>query len=376
MKKIVYCTPSLYIAGGVERVLTTEVNWLAENTDHDITIILTDGDDKKPYYPLSPKIHIINLNINFEQIWGKSFLKKGLIYLNLQRKYKKELTRTLLEIRPDITISLLRREINFICDIKDGSKKFGWLHITRGNYRNFEPGQTNFIKDLFSKFWMSSLIHQLKKLDQFIVLTEEDKKNWSEIEKVIAIPNPLPFITEKRSKLTRKQVLSVGRYSHEKGYDMLLEAWSIVHKKHPDWVLQTYGSGNKEPIEELAKHLNLGGSCIINGPTDNIIDKYCESSLYVLSSRFEGFGMVLVEAMSCGLPCVSFACPCGPKEILDNGQTGLLAENGNIQDLADKINQVIENQDLLLNLRQKALMKTNAYKIEIIMKQWLNLLNN
>ena len=141
--KIVYCTPALYMAGGVERVLTLKANFFAEHFGYDITIILTEGKDKPLFYPLSDKIKVINLDINFEELWACSFLKKIYVYLKKQRKYKKELTTELMRIRPDITISLLRREINFLTSIHDGSKKIGELHVNRANYRNFEAGDSN-----------------------------------------------------------------------------------------------------------------------------------------------------------------------------------------------------------------------------------------
>lgn len=127
--KIVYCTPALYMAGGVERVLTLKAIYFAEHFGYDITIILTEGKDKPLFYPLSDRIKIVNLNVNFEELWTCSFVKKVSVYLSKQRIFKKRLTAELMRIRPDITVSLLRREINFINDIKDGSKKIGELHV-------------------------------------------------------------------------------------------------------------------------------------------------------------------------------------------------------------------------------------------------------
>lgn len=146
--KLVYITPALYMAGGVERVLTLKANYLAEHFGYDITIILTEGKDKPLFYPLSDKIKVINLGINFEELWHRSFMKKVFVYLKKQRQYKKLLTAELMRIHPDITISLLRREINFINEIKDGSKKIGELHVNRANYRNFKTEDANWLKNL------------------------------------------------------------------------------------------------------------------------------------------------------------------------------------------------------------------------------------
>ena len=220
--KIVYVTPALYMAGGVERVLTLKANYFADHLGYDITIILTEGKDKPLFYPLSEKIKVINLDIGFEELWSCSFFKKIFIYLRKQRQYKKALTNELMRLRPDITISLLRREINFINQIKDGSRKIGELHVNRANYRNFEANDTNIVKSLFAKIWMRSLVSKLKNLDQFVVLTNEDKIAWPELENVIVIPDPLSFIPESISPLTAKRVIAVGRYHYQKGFDLFL----------------------------------------------------------------------------------------------------------------------------------------------------------
>ena len=227
-KKIVYCTPSLYIPGGVERVLTTKANYLADVAGYDITIVLTDGKGKEPYYPLSHKVKIIQLDINFEELWHLSFFKKIFVYLKKQRIFKKKLTDTLMELRPDITVSLLRREINFLTSIKDGSKKVGEIHVNKDHYRNFEGNNVNFIKKQFSRWWLNSLIKRVKKLDRFIVLTHEDKEKWHEISKTEVIPNPIPNLSPDIGNLKNKKVIAVGRYTYQKGFDLLIEAWRLI----------------------------------------------------------------------------------------------------------------------------------------------------
>lgn len=365
--KIAYCTPSLYIPGGVERVLTTKANYLADVAGYDVYIILTDGKGKAPYYPLSDKIHVINLDINFEELWSLSFVKKGLVYLKKQRVFKKKLSKTLCELKPDITISLLRREINFLCDIKDGSKKIGEMHINRQNYRNFEAGDTNFVKRIFEQYWMSSLIKQLKRLDCFIVLSEEDKKNWKEIEHVVVMPNPLPPMAISQTSTTEnKKVIAVGRYVYQKGFDLLVEAWETVVEKHPDWHLHIYGKGDKHNYKDAP-------NCHFESAVENINDKYAESSIFVLSSRFEGFGMVIIEAMKCGVPAVSFACPCGPRDIITDGKDGFLVENGNTQQLAERICYLIEHDEERKNMGKNAIKTAKKYGIDEIGKQWVEL---
>lgn len=369
--KIVYLTPALYMAGGVERVLMLKANYFADYYDYDITIILTEGKDKPFFYPLSPKIKVINLDINFEELWTCSFIKKIFVYLKKQRLYRKLVEAELMRIRPDITISLLRREINFLTDIKDGSKKIGELHVNRANYRNFESGDSNFFKNIFAKFWMRSLVSKLKRLDRFVVLTHEDRQSWSELSNISVIPDPLSFAPTCVSTLTEKRVLAVGRYVYQKGFDLLLQAWSKIEKQNPDWQLAIFGEGDRTQYELLVNQLGIDASrCHLNGPTTDIQQEYANSSLFVFSSRFEGFGMVLIEAMACGLPVVSFACPCGPKDIILDGENGLLIENGNVDALADGLSRLMSDDQLRYSMSQVGLDSVQRFNISKITERW------
>ena len=375
--KIVYVTPALYMAGGVERVLTLKANYFAEHFGYDITIILTEGKDKPLFYPLSDKIKIINLNIGFEELWTCSFVKKIKVYLKKQRQFKQALTDELMLLRPDITISLLRREINFINEIKDGSRKIGELHVNRANYRNFEANDSNFIKNLFAKFWMQSLVSKLKQLDRFVVLTEEDKSAWSELHNICVIPDPLSFLPTQHSPLTEKRVIAVGRYVYQKGFDLLLHAWAKIEKQCSDWQLAIYGDGNRTPYEQQMKDLGIDGTrCHLNGPTADIQQEYINSSIFAFSSRFEGFGMVLVEAMACGLPVISFDCPCGPKDIIQDHVDGLLIANGNIEELAEAIIWMTQHPEQLKVMAAKAIDNVQRFKIDQIAEQWKSLFDS
>lgn len=369
--KIVYCTPALYMAGGVERVLTLKANYFAENFGYDITIILTEGKGKPLFYPLSAKVKVINLDIGFEDLWTCSFIKKVFVYLKKQHLFKKRLKQELLRIRPDITVSLLRRDINFITSINDGSMKVGELHVNRANYRNFEQGETNMFKNLFAKFWMRNLVSNLKQLDKFIVLTEEDRNNWVELDNIEVIPDPLTFSPSSYSPLTERRVIAVGRYVYQKGFDMLLQSWSIVEKECPDWSLTIIGQGNRLEYESLMDELHVDRSrCKLMGPTDTIQDEYMKSSLLVMSSRFEGFGMVLVEAMSCGLPVVSFDCPCGPKDIIQDHVDGLLVEKGNVEKLTESIIWMIQHPEQRKAMAVKAVENVRRFAIDKIAEKW------
>ena len=369
--KIVYCTPALYMAGGVERVLTLKANYFAEQFGYDITIILTEGKGKPLFYPLSDKVKVVNLDINFEELWTCSFLKKIIVYLRKQRRFRRLLKAELMRIRPDVTVSLLRREINFINDIKDGSRKIGELHVNRANYRNFEAGDANAIKNLFAKFWMHSLVAKLKKLDQFVVLTHEDRQAWPELTNVSVIPDPLSFVPVHKSTLTNKRVIAVGRYVYQKGFDLLLQVWAKIERQHPDWQLAVFGDGDRTPYLQQMQALGIDSSrCHLNGTVPDIQQEYVDSSLFVFSSRFEGFGMVLVEAMACGLPVVSFACPCGPKDIVKDGEDGLLVENGNLEAMAGALSRLMNDADLRQSMAQAGIENVKRFNIEQIAHKW------
>lgn len=370
--RIVYCTPALYFAGGMERVLTMKANYFAEHFGYDVTIILTDGKEKPIFYPLSDKVKVINLDIGFEELWTCSFLKKIFFYLKKQHLYKKLLNRELMRIRPDITVSMLRREINFINDIQDGSKKIGEIHINRANFRNFEGN--NALKNLFSKFWMNSLLSKLQRLDRFVVLTEKDKEAWVELKNVCVIPNPLSFTSTRRSTLSEKRIIAVGRYCHEKGYDLLLKAWVIVQNRTTDWRLEIFGEGDRTQYEEMVDTLNLDRHrCVLNGRSSRIQDEFLNSSLSVCSSKFEGFGLVITEAMACGLPVVSFDCPWGPRAIISDGEDGMLVENGNVDKLAEALVLMIQNPKQRKAMADKAIENVQRFRIDQIAGLWKSL---
>ena len=369
--KIAYCTPALYLAGGMERVLSLKVNYFAEHFDYDITIIITDGMGKKMFYPLSEKVKIINLDINFEELWNQPFLKKVMLYLKKQHLYKRKLTACLMQLHPDITVSMLRREINFITSIPDGSKKIGEIHINKAHFRTFEGNEKNVVKILFSKYWMHTLLGNLKKLDRFVVLTDSDKSSWYELNNVEVIPNPLSFTSTVNNDLINKRIISVGRYSYEKGYDYLLQAWASIQDQCGEWRLDVYGDGDQSSYDKLIDKLKIDRNrCALNPATQGIQKKFEESAIAVCSSRFEGFGLVIIEAMACGLPVVSFDCPWGPRSIIQNGKNGFLVENGNVDKLAEAMLKLVLDKDLRSEMGKNAKINVQRFSIDEIANKW------
>ena len=389
--KIVFCTPALYSTGGVERVVSYKASYFAEQLGYDVTIIVTEGKGRACYFLLSDNVKVINFELGFEELWKASFLKKVYLYLTKQRQYKRLLKDELMRIRPDITISMLRREINFLMDIPDGSKKIGELHVNRANYRNFEANDSNGLKRLFARYWMKSLLGKLRRLDQLVVLTDKSKASWPELSNVTVIPDPITIevkseergvrreeggeSNDSRGKCT-KRVVTIGRYAYQKGYDLLLQAWAEASRIRElenceEWTLDIFGQGDQTDYRELMAELGIDANrCHLNGPVEDVVSAYLDSSIFVLSSRFEGFGMVLVEAMAYGLPVVSFDCPAGPDEIITDGVDGLLVPAGDVHALAEKLMALMSDENLRRRLGQQALLTAQRYDMTTLAGQW------
>ena len=284
---IVFCTPALYSAGGVERVVSYKASYFAEQLGYDVTIIVTEGRGRDSYFPLSDKVKVINFELGFEALWQASFVKKIILYLTKQRQYKKLLKDELIRIRPDFTITTLRREINFLSDIPDGSQKIGELHVDRANYRNLATNKQNPIKQVFSRWWSNSLLDHIRRLDKMVLLTDSAMYDWPELDNKIKIPDPLPFLIDAKSSLSRKRIISIGRFDYEKGNDLLLQVWQKVEKQMPDWQLDIYGNGNRNPYLLKMRQLGIDSSrCHLYGPIKDVKKEYLDSSVFVLPSRF------------------------------------------------------------------------------------------
>lgn len=385
--KIVYYLPSLYTPGGLERVITFKANYFAEHfADCEVTIITSEQAEREPHFALSPKVRHIDLDVAFDYPFNQSRISKLLKYPYRYLLFKRRLTQALRDIRPDITISTLRRELTFINNINDGSVKIGEFHVTRHAY-GVGAKSTNPLMRLTKRLLDCRFAHNLSRLSQLILLTHEEELYWPELKNTRVIPNPIITPCNRLSDCEPKQVIAAGRYEPQKGFDLLIESWGEVVKSHPEWrtalsteegtdpttgwQLKIYGDGGmREGLEKRIRELGIEKFCTLCHTTPDIAEKYSQSSIFVLSSRFEGFGMVIIEAMACGVPAVSFACPCGPRDIITDGVDGLLAESGDTHALAQKISQLIDNDTLRREMGRRAKESSERYKMENIALLW------
>lgn len=374
MKKIVYIVGGLYQPSGMGQVMSCKVNYLAEHTDWQMFVVLTERPDLPFFYKMSPQITFVNFDINYDELDTLPLFKKIMAYRKKQSVYKQKLTSYLMKVKPDITVSAVRREINFINDIPDGSHKIGEIHFEKQFYRYFNKRfLPSFINRWVTNKWQGDLIKQLARLDKFVILTEEDASRWNTLSNKAVIPNPLTKYPDVLSNLDNKVAISVGRYDPVKGFDMLIDAWSIVAKKHPDWKLKIVGPGEREPYQDQVRRLDLEQFVSCNEATNHVYEEMASSSLYVLSSRSEGFGLVLIEAMAVGLPCVAFSCSAGPRSIVTNQNDGLLVEKDNVQELAEGICFMIEHDEERRQFAVQAKIHSESYRVENIMQEWIAL---
>lgn len=372
--KIAYIYTAILEVGGVDRILTQKANYLAEKMGYEVYIITDSQAGKPTTFPLSPKVKHIDLDVDFDQQYRHGLVLRAWYYFTLMHQYRKRLEAKLMEIRPDVTITVLGREMDFLMQIKDGSKKVGESHIAKQFCRNFHlMEQKSFPYPQIARYWRRKQEHAVANLDELVLLTEHDRDSWKDVKEGIVIPNAVAFYPEESSTLNQKRCITVGRFTEQKGYDLLIQAWNLVAKKHPDWIIDCYGQGSKVQFEKLIDNMGLQKQVHLHEPSTSIMQEYLNSSIYVMSSRFEGFGLVLVEAMACGVPCISFDCPHGPSEIIHNEVDGLLVKYLDVEALAKGICRLIEDENERKHFGTRAKENITHYRQDFIMQKWNSL---
>ena len=371
--KILYCTHSLCNPGGMERVLLNKVAYLKQHTDWEITIVTTDQKELPVFYPLLEGVRMMDLDINYSDDNSLGAWKKITGYLRKKKLHRQRLSALLEQEKPDVMVSLYPSESSFYPSLKDGSKKVLELHFCK--FFRLQYGRKGLL-GLMDKYrtWQDERI--VRKFDKFVVLSQEDKGYWGELPNIQVIPNAALFVAQQHSEVSKKRVIAVGRLDYQKGFDRLIEAWRLVQQREEfqDWQLDIFGQGEwKEMLQDRVNGYGLQDTLHINEPTKHIGEEYANSSLLVMSSNYEGFPMVMIEGMACGLPVVSFDFKCGPKDIIQHEQNGLLVKNGDIPGLAEAMMKVMGDEALRKRMSEEAKKVTETYSEEKVMKQWVEL---
>lgn len=371
--KIVYAINSIRGLGGIQKVTLLKANALADIPQNKVYIIVTDNWMNHPLiHELSAKITFINLQINYYKDDYKSKLHQIISNFKITKHYLK-LQKTISKINPDIIISVGQSEKYIVPLLHTSAVKIREVHFN-SNYRNLTYKSKITSKILnFIDFKIMS-----KGYSKIILLTKEDKDTFfPNNNKYTYIHNPVVLPKSNNNHIDSNYVIAVGRLSTQKDFISLIKAWNIVHKASPNWKLKIVGEGpERSKLEKEIKKLNLGDSILLTGYSNNVKKEMLESSIFVMTSIFEGFPLVLLEAMSYGLPIVTFDYQFGPKDIIKEGINGFLIENRSIENLSKKIILLIQNKQIRENMNYQALIQIKKFELSNIISQWMNLFNS
>lgn len=367
--KILYCIRSLYNSGGMERVMINKANWFVAH-GYQVIIVTTDQLDRPIFYPLDGRVKCVDLAVNYALNSRRPIWKK-LWYFFYNRYLHKRRLRTLLQVEcPDIIDSWIGNETTFLPRIKGDAALIAECHFCHYAFvERMRKGFYGWIDRQNMKLMKRALAHY----DRFVVLTKKDREEW-QMSNVAVIPNARTFEPDLLPDYAEKRVVAVGRLSAEKGYDALIDIWNIVAAQCPDWMLEIYGGGpDRDRLEQQIAEHSLQKSVRIQQPTSDIKSVYTKSSVLVLTSRYEGLPMVLLEAQASGLPVVSFDCQCGPRDIIENRQSGFLVPQGDVVTFAKCLICLMDSQELREKFGKQARIASENYSEEKVMQQWVDL---
>ena len=366
--RILYVTDALAIWGGLERVLVEKANYLAALDSFEVFMLtVCQGDHSFPF-PLDLRVTHVDLNIPFYDQYKYSGLRRMLSLRHLHLDCRESIRHQLSVIRPDVIVC---SRIEFVRDICRINGDIPLVFETHSSFWTSRFEGAGLLRRIHT-WWMNQ---SARKAQAVVTLTEGDAAVWRKInKKVFVIPDAVHLNgTGMYSNYQSKSAVFVGRLSRQKDIGSLLAIWQLIRQRYPDWQLHVYGE--KGDIEETFwQQLQADGNGItVHSPTADILDVYQQHAMLLLTSRYEPFGMVLPEAMSCGLPVVAFDCPYGPADIITNGDDGFLVRNRDIQQFVDKVCVLIENEELRKKMGLKGIKTAERYKKDLIMPIWKTL---
>ena len=389
--KICFITSTIFNVGGVQRVVSVLANELNRYCEVDILCINKEVNLNRNLYSLNEDIHVqLGLKTNKKTISDKLY-SKVIKKLNeksniINHKISPNILKNVYypeELQESLTNYINLNKYNYVIGVEGryslllaiisdriNAKTIGWQHNSYDAYFN----------NINKYYWKQDKLFKeyIPKLNQCVVLTNQDKfeyKNSMGIE-CNTIYNPLSFQSKEKSNCLKKNILFVGRLlEQQKGLDLLIKAFKKVSIKRKDWTLTIVGEGkDKDKLVELIREENLNDVVKLKNFTTNIKSYYLESSIFVSTSRWEGFGLVITEAMECGLPVVAFENS-GPKEIINkNGVNGVLVSKEDINQLSEKIIYLIDNEQIRLKMSKEAIERAKNFDIDNIVNKWRNIL--
>lgn len=373
--KIVYVLPTLAWKGGAERIITERVNYFTEILGYDVSVVcIIQEKEQANTYSLSSKVTQIYLGIKVYLQYKYSYPKRFWIQFSLRNQIKRRLKSTIQQIDPDILIGVGYYRANLVCTINCRAKKIIECHDGRNkiitdfmfNNKRLTPP----LMAIYQKLYFKTVERHA---DLIIALTSEAKRRWKNAKRVEVIPNFSPMKINQYSNCTYKRVIAVGRLDWEKGFGRLIEIWRIVSKRFPDWHLDIFGEGRMNDTLKVLTGLYNAQNVSFHKFTPNISYEYATSSICVVTSYYEGFSLVLLEAMKHGVPCVAFDCPFGPRSIIDDASNGFLVYDGEIKLFAERLCRLIEDEDLRKQFSKNAIEKAKLFDTDIVMNQWKTL---
>lgn len=369
----------MFNSAGMERVVSNKAQFLSAR-GHEITIITANQNGRPYFYDVPACVKKIDFALNSFEYDDKPIIVKIFSFLKKEKDFKHKLSCFLNQNHQDVVIALEDRFVPMLVQVSPkGTVLVGENHFNKFAY--VELGKSvnrNFIQTIIynlRNWYIKKRYHNL--LDAYVLLTREDfdYRNGRK-DNFVVIPNSVNYSESKRAALDKKVVIAVGRLSYQKGFERLLESWAIVSEQCPEWKLQIYGDGeDKQKLIDICNKKKLKDSVTIYPPTPTIEQRLLDSSIYVMSSRFEGLPMVLIEAMSVGLPVVSFDCKTGPKDLIKDGYSGYLVSEGDTETLADRIIKLIQNAELRKEIGRNSKCESRKYSHECIALRWEELFN-
>lgn len=357
--KIVYVFRSLALWGGIERILTDKMNWLADH-GHEVTIITTDQGSHPLTYPLDSRVRHTDLGISFHHQYRYHGLRRLLDLWKRQRLFCRKLKELLHQVQPDVLVCTTTCFVAQLVRLKGRVPLVVESHTIC--HRFVDEGRLRALR----RWW---LFRQLRRADVLVALTDGDAAQWRRhlcrvevIPNMIRVPDPLP-----RSSLSSHRVIFVGRLEPQKQVERLLAAWRALWPAHSDWTLAIYGDGSLR--ERLQKEARTEGVTFCQ-PTPRIFDCYASASMLVLTSAYEPFGLVLAEAMACGLPVVAFDCPYGPRAIISDGTDGILLPPQDDRALVGALSRLMDDEALRKRLGAAAMLSAQRFEPSKVMPAW------